>query len=182
MYKGPTSWQHRASSLYPRHPKADGNGACCLLRGACCGQPGGSARGYLGDPELTGALEFVPAVESPAEEAQHPQITPATEPPYPPALGQDVTSQPPAIRHGVPIGAAHKAPTPDQRQGGDRFEEEQAELQRDQQQKQEARVLQQDQEAVAVGIKSLGIARAEFHQRAAPAGVALVGTPWGWLA
>src|ERR1035438_8037065 len=86
----------------------------------------GSARCYLGDTELAHALEFVPAVQSPTEEAQHPQITPATELPDAPALGQDVSSQPPTVRHGVPIGATHKAPTPDQRQGDDRFEEEQA--------------------------------------------------------
>jgi len=58
-------------------------------------------------------------------------------------------------------------PPPDQRQSGDTFEDEQAELQWDQQKKQSARVLQQHQKAVPVGIKALGIAGAEFHRRAA---------------
>src|ERR1039458_3956165 len=88
----------------------------------------GSARCYLGDTELAHALEFVPAVQSPAEEAQHPQITPATELPDVPAFGQDVSSQPPAVRHGIPISATHKTPTPDQCQSGDPFEQEQSEL------------------------------------------------------
>src|ERR1019366_8372093 len=96
----------------------------------------GSAWSYLGHAELAHALDFVPAVQTPAEEAQHPQVAPAAELPDPPALGQDVPSQPPAIRHRIPIGAAHKSPPPDQRQSRDTFEDEQAELQWDQQKKQ----------------------------------------------
>ena len=50
---------------------------------------------------------------------------------------------------------------------------EQAELQRDQQQQEEARVLQQHQQAVPVGVKALGVAGAEFHRRAAAGGIDL---------
>src|ERR1035437_2590218 len=128
MYKGCTREQQAHNTVAtPKHHACNTLSVRCA-QGTRTQVGGGLARGYLGDPELADALEFVPAVESPAEEAQHPQIAPAAAPPDPPALGQDVTSQPPAIRHGVPIGAAHKAPTPDQCQGGDRFEEQQAEL------------------------------------------------------
>ena len=91
----------------------------------------GLARGYSGDAELAQALDFVPAVQTPVEEAEHGEVAPAAEPPDPPPLGQDVFPEPPAIRHGIPIGSPQITPPPDQEQAGNRFEGEQAELQRD---------------------------------------------------
>jgi len=59
-----------------------------------------SSRGDLGQAELAQALEFVPAVQSPAQKTQHPEIPAPAELPDSAAFRQDMLSQPPARKRG----------------------------------------------------------------------------------
>src|ERR1039458_7955819 len=137
--------------------------------------PGQGLSGFchLRHSEPAQALDFIPAVQAAAQETEHPQVTSATELPNPPALGQDVAAEPPAVRYSAPVSALLKAPPPDHYQAGERFENEQPHLQRDQQQEEVMCVLEQYQQAVAVSVETLGVTRAEFHGRAATRGIDL---------
>src|ERR1035441_3802126 len=95
--------------------------------------PGQGLSGFchLRHSEPAQALDFIPAVQAAAQETEHPQVTAATELTNPPALGQDVAAEPPAVRYSAPVSALHKAPPPHHYEAGERFENEQPHLQRD---------------------------------------------------
>ena len=132
-----------------------------------------SAGGDFGHAEAAQALELVPAVAAHAEETQHPPVAPAAELADAAALGPDMLPQPPAINHGIPVGAPDEGPAADEDQADEGFEGEQGELERHQQQEQAAGVLEERQQMVAVGVEALGVAGAELDGRAAPGGVDL---------
>ena len=72
-----------------------------------------STGGDLGHAELTEALDFIPAVETKAEEAKHPPITAAAELAHAAAFGHYVVAQAPAIAERSEVGAADEAPAAD---------------------------------------------------------------------
>ena len=77
-----------------------------------------------GEAEFEDADDFAPAVQAPAEKAEHPEIGALPKGGHAAAALGDESAQAPAIAQGFPETCAHKGPAPEQHTAGQGFHEQ----------------------------------------------------------
>ena len=108
--------------------------------------------GHFWQADTTDPQEFVPTIQSDPEEPQHPPVGAFAECFYSMALFNDMAPQPPTITHGVPISPANERPTASKNGRRQSFGNEHAHLKYCGQQEDVLSILQNDQQAVSIGV------------------------------